>query len=204
MPPCGTSPETNADLVGGVVHLWIRVTVSHGQMSATLNGGIGLSRVGLTGIHGGVRTTTVLGDDSEVQPDATLRFPIGGTSAVNDDDYLVGCPELVCDVVDTADAHALTARRADDERYGATEVVMVTVREPRVLWLVGEGDRLTERSPDADGVYRSGVFPGLWLDPAALLAEDMQRLLDVLRQGLATPEHAAFAASLTPSPPAAG
>jgi hypothetical protein len=40
------------------------------------------------------------------------------------------------------------------------------------------------------------VFPGLWLDPAALLRRDGKRVREVLDQGLATPEHAAFVAKL--------
>jgi hypothetical protein len=56
--------------------------------------------------------------------------------------------------------------------------------------------RLVDVSPDADGLYRSRVFPGLWLDPAALLARDRRRLRAVLDQRLATPEHTAFVAKL--------
>jgi hypothetical protein len=46
--------------------------------------------------------------------------------------------------------------------------------------------------PDNRGVFRSHVFPGLWLDGPALLARDSRRLLQTLDQGLATLEHAAF------------
>ena len=45
-------------------------------------------------------------------------------------------------------------------------------------------------------MYRSTVFPGLWLDPAALLAGDRRRLRAVVDLGCATPEHAAFVARL--------
>jgi hypothetical protein len=40
------------------------------------------------------------------------------------------------------------------------------------------------------------VFPGLWLDPAAILAGDTARSLEVLEQGLAGPQHAAFVEEL--------
>jgi hypothetical protein len=36
----------------------------------------------------------------------------------------------------------------------------------------------------------------LWLDSQALFAEDLDRLIEVLDQGLATPEHASFVAKL--------
>ena len=47
-------------------------------------------------------------------------------------------------------------------------------------------------SVDTDGIFRSRVFPGLWLHVNALLQRDGATVMDVLRQGLATPEHAAF------------
>jgi hypothetical protein len=50
--------------------------------------------------------------------------------------------------------------------------------------------------PGADGLYRSEVFPGLWLDPQALFARDLDGLIATLDQGLATQEHADFAARL--------
>jgi hypothetical protein len=41
-------------------------------------------------------------------------------------------------------------------------------------------------------LYRSTVFPGLWLDPQALLKDDIDIVVKALERGLATPEHAAF------------
>lgn len=50
--------------------------------------------------------------------------------------------------------------------------------------------------PGPDGIFRSEVFPGLWLDPKALFDDDLDRLIAVVDQGIATPEHAAFVARL--------
>ena len=50
--------------------------------------------------------------------------------------------------------------------------------------------------PAADGILRSAVFPGLWLDPAALVRGDKARVKAVLQGGLDSPEHAAFVARL--------
>jgi len=41
-------------------------------------------------------------------------------------------------------------------------------------------------------MYRSRVFPGLWIDGPALLSRKRKPLLAALRQGLASPEHAEF------------
>jgi hypothetical protein len=51
-------------------------------------------------------------------------------------------------------------------------------------------------APEADGIDRSHVFPGLWLDGKALLDKDIARVLAVLQQGLNTPEHAEFVRQL--------
>ena len=53
-----------------------------------------------------------------------------------------------------------------------------------------------QRPIGEDGLYRSIVFPGLWLDPIALLRNDTRRLRAVADVGCATPEHAAFVARL--------
>ena len=49
---------------------------------------------------------------------------------------------------------------------------------------------------DESGLYRSKVFPGLWLDPAALIRGDTPAMQAALQRGLASPEHADFVARL--------
>jgi hypothetical protein len=79
---------------------------------------------------------------------------------------------------------------------GVREYLVAVAGKQQFLWNV-----LTERGyellqPDSDGIFRSRCFPGLWLDPAALWSRNRKRLLAVLQQGLASPEHAAFVGSL--------
>ena len=57
-------------------------------------------------------------------------------------------------------------------------------------------DRYERVRPDADGIVRSRGFPGLWLDVEALLRGDRLALRGTVAHGVATPEHAAFAARL--------
>jgi hypothetical protein len=82
------------------------------------------------------------------------------------------------------------------EQAGVNEYVAVLVSEQEVRWhrLVAGAYQVIPAPPD--GVLRSQVFPGLWLDGAALLHHDSARLLATLHQGLASPEHQAFVASL--------
>jgi hypothetical protein len=53
-----------------------------------------------------------------------------------------------------------------------------------------------QRSIGDDGLYRSAVFPGLWLDPAAPLNGNRSRPRAVVDLGCANPEHAALVARL--------
>ena len=57
-------------------------------------------------------------------------------------------------------------------------------RERRVIRIKGSGADL--------GTCELRHFPGLWLDPAALVRGDMARVDEIARLGLAAPEHATF------------
>jgi hypothetical protein len=52
----------------------------------------------------------------------------------------------------------------------------------------------------ADGVFKSEVFPGLWLDPAAVIRGDMRCVLEVLQRGLTSEEFRQFVAGRQPQP----
>ena len=52
-------------------------------------------------------------------------------------------------------------------------------------------------SPDDDGLVRSRIFPGLWLDPVTVWQRDIAGVLAVLQNGLATREHAEFVQRLS-------
>jgi hypothetical protein len=51
-------------------------------------------------------------------------------------------------------------------------------------------------APDPDGILRSRVFPGFWLDGKALFAGDLAQVLAQLEQGLQSPEHRRFVTEL--------
>jgi hypothetical protein len=57
--------------------------------------------------------------------------------------------------------------------------------------LINEGE-YQRQQPGGDGLVRSHVFPGLWLDVAALLRGDLAAVLAALQHGLKSSEHAEF------------
>ena len=70
------------------------------------------------------------------------------------------------------------------------EYLVLCVEERELHWFHFPSRRMVR--PDRKGVARSRVFPGLWIDVAALLERDGLRLVAVVQQGLAAPAHAAF------------
>ena len=90
----------------------------------------------------------------------------------------------------------LGAKKEDYERAGVLEYLVVELEPDEVHWFVRRGGRFEELRPGRTASLRSEVFPGLWLDPRALFAGDLDGLIAALDRGLATPEHAAFVARL--------
>ena len=191
-------PRTRAELVGGIVHMPSPMTADHGESTPDVSLWIGLYRRRTPGVRQADGATVILGEFGEPQPDALLRIEPerGGACYVNEENYLTGPPELVVEVARSSRPFDLGGKRDDYERAGVQEYIVVGIDPDEIHWHVRRGDKLERILPDADGLYRSEAFPGLWLDPAALLSGDLEGIIAALDRGLATPEHAAFVARL--------
>jgi Uma2 family endonuclease len=190
--------DVKAELIGGVVFMSAALRRQHGRSSGLMVRWLGAYEDDTPGVEVYDNATTIIGDDSEPQPDACLivQPECGGQMRVTDEDYLQGAPELVGEVASSTEAYDLHSKKRDYERAGVKEYLVIALRQQTLFWFVNRGGKFEAKPPEADGVIRSEVFPGLWLDPAALVGLNGPRLLEVLRQGLATSEHAAFAAQL--------
>jgi Uma2 family endonuclease len=142
--------------------------------------------------------TAILGNDSEPQPDAILVIESGsgGQSSVSEDGYATGPPELIVEVASSSESIDLHAKRRDYEQAGVLEYVVVVLRQRVVRWFVLQDSTYREVAADASGLFKSTVFPGLWLDAPALLQYDGRQIMDTLQRGIETPEHAAFVQQL--------
>jgi len=188
-----------AELIEGVVYVPSPARFeSHGRPHLRICTWLGVYEAGTPGAAAGDNATVRLDLDNEPQPDALLRVreAAGGQSRGTSDDYVEGAPELVAEVTASTASYDLHDKKRAYRRNGVREYVVWRTRDAALDWLVLREGRYERLAPGADGVLRSEVFPGLWLDAGALLAGDTGRVLDVLGQGLATPEHAAFAARL--------
>jgi hypothetical protein len=141
-----------------------------------------------------------LDDDTEPQPDAQLLIlpERGGRTRLTGHGYVTGGPELAAEVAFSSVSLDRNAKMEAYRRNGVCENVLWRVEDNAIDWFALRAGQYVQLPVGTDGVVRSEVFPGLWLDVQGLLADDLARVLAVLQQGLAGPEHAAFVAGLGP------
>ncbi|MGH9673557.1 MAG: Uma2 family endonuclease [Bryobacteraceae bacterium] len=184
-----------AELIRGVVHMPSPLGASHGEQDNYAAMWIGWYAANTTGCQP-MNNASWLILGSVPQPDVSLRIlPDYGGRSGQRGALAAGVPELVVEVSVSSESFDLGEKKSFYEEAGVLEYIVV-VAGSRVAWHRLEAGRYIDVPADADGIHRSQIFPGLWLDPKALLAGDGRRLIDVLNQGLATPEHTAFVEKL--------
>jgi hypothetical protein len=190
-------PETRAELVGGIVYMPSPLRYEHGTRDVPVSYWLGHYRRFTKGVESASIVTTILGERGEVQPDSQLRIPeeLGGQTQIVEG-YVTGAPEMVAEIARSSRSYDPGEKKTDYERAGVREYLVVELDPDRVHWFILRGDRFEDLPPDPDGIFRSEVYPGLWLDPPALFGDDLDRLASVVDLGVATPEHAAFVARL--------
>jgi Uma2 family endonuclease len=183
-----------AELIEGVVFVAPSpVSCDHGQPDGLVIMALALYSATTQGTKIYANTTTILGVDAEVQPDSSLLIaPDWGGRSRKQGKYVAGPPELVAEVAFSSESYDLHNKRRDYERAGVQEYLVVMLQEQRVVWFVLQNGRFAAMEPDGDGILRSRVFPGLWIDPSALLAQDAAKVLEIAQRGIASQEHAAF------------
>jgi Uma2 family endonuclease len=193
-------PEINrAELIEGVVYMPSPVHFTkHGLPHSYLITWLGVYCAATPGLSPGDNVTVRLDFENVVQPDAVLRLDpkLGGRSRVSKDDYLEGPPELIVEIAASSAAYDLHDKRRVYGRNGVQEYLAVQMYEQKVDWFVLREGVYATLKPDAQRVLRSEIFPGLWLNPAAIFNGDLAVMLAILQQGLASPEHSGFVARL--------
>jgi Uma2 family endonuclease len=186
-------PGTRAELIGGLVYMPSPVGVDHGRGSAVALAWLARYEQATPGVETLDNVSAALDDRGEPQPDAVLRIlPEYGGQTSDETTLVRGSPELVVEVAVTSETTDLGPKRVDYERAGVREYIVVLAARNEVAWYRNVDGALVRVASDDDGVFRSTTFPGLWLDPKALLARDWARLNATVDAGIATEEHRAF------------
>ncbi|MDX1946729.1 MAG: Uma2 family endonuclease [Pirellulaceae bacterium] len=187
-----------AELIEGVVYLGSPVSLDgHGAPHGRLMGWLVVFEAHTPGVQTADNATVRLDLDNEPQPDCLLRIrPECGGQSQSGDGYVEKAPELVAEIAASSASYDLHDKLNAYRRNGVREYIVWRVWDQSIDWFVLRGGRYELLAPAGDGITRSEVFPGLWLDSAALLQGDLPRVLAILQQGVANPEHAEFVARL--------
>ena len=188
-----------AELIEGVVYMGSPVRHrQHGRPDRVASIWLGFYEEATPGLDSGTNSTLRLDLDNEPQPDLLLRLPdhAGSRSRLTADGYLEGPPELVIEIAASSASYDLHQKLGAYRRNGVQEYLVHRVDEGEVDWFTLESGTYVRQQPDADGLLKSLVFPGLWLDVAALLQGDLRALRRTVERGTADPSHAAFVARL--------
>lgn len=187
----------NAELIGGIVYMPSPLSADHSESDTRVIQWLAHYAMHTPGSKAGNNATWYMLRDAP-QPDSYLRLlrECGGSSWVQEK-FLHGAPELAAEVCLSSTSYDLNQKKELYRSAGVKEYLTVILNEEEVRWhrLVGEEYQLLPVSPE--GVIQSVVFRGLWLDVKAMLEGNMLRVVEVLNQGLKSPEYQEFAAYLS-------
>jgi len=187
----------HAELIDGIVFFMPSpVSISHSDSHVKLSAWLCRYMDSTPGCQCGLDCTWKMGPDDVAQPDLFLRLDPGyGGQSRTEGNYAAGAPELIVEVSGSTTSRDLGVKLGLYGRSGVREYLTVLLKPKQVIWRTMVRGRYAEIAPDDAGLLCSRVFPGLWLDPAALWSPK-KRLRTAVEKGLKSPEHAAFVRQL--------
>jgi Uma2 family endonuclease len=188
-----------AELIEGEVHMPSPVRYQqHASPDVDFLGWLAHYRAFTPGTGAAGNGTLRLGLDTEMQPDGVLFVlpSYGGQAKISADDYLEGGPELLGEISASTVSIDLNKKLQVYRRNKVREYIVWRVQEKEIDWFILRGEDYARLPQDAAGMYRSEVFPGLWLDAPAMIRGDMATVLKGLQEGISSADHAAFVAKL--------
>ncbi|MGK7888672.1 MAG: Uma2 family endonuclease [Leptolyngbyaceae cyanobacterium] len=190
-----------AELIEGVVYVASPLRHrQHGKPHSRVMGWLCIYQALTPGIDSSVEPTVRLDLENEPQPDAVLFIEAGtgGQVSISEDDYIEGAPELVVEIAASSVAIDTGSKKRVYQRNGVQEYVIWQAYENKLDWFGLVDGEYQLLAADEDGIIRSRVFPGLWLDVEALLTDQMARMLEVVQAGVESAEHQEFVERLQP------
>src|ERR1051326_9390149 len=147
-------PQMNkAELIEGIVYMPSPVRLKkHGKPHVILSTWLGYYISKTPGLGDFGDTSTVrLDEENEPQPDLMLLLPpkLGGGAKVDEDDYVAGPPDLICEVAASSVSIDLHAKLAAYRRNRVREYLVWRTDDQAVDWFALRQDRyeLLARSP---------------------------------------------------------
>ena len=187
------SDEKKVELIEGIVYMAAALRYkSHGKPHASIIGWLAFYEAATPGVGLADNTTVRLDNDNELQPDALLRVEQGGQSIISEDDYVEGAPELIVEIAASSASIDAHQKLKIYRRNNVQEYLIWRVYEQQLDWFrLIEGEYI-KLLADSEGIIKSEIFPGLWLDEQSLLTGNLAQVLTILQQGIATVDHQNF------------
>lgn len=166
-----------AELVEGVVVVASPVSHQHSTPHSHAIGWLAFYTAHADGIEIETEISLILDSDNEVHPDVCLYYADGRSAHRGDDNYLHGAPELIVEIAATSASYDLHSKLNAYRRNGVQEYIVWRTFDEAIDWFELREGAYHRLEPDAHGVIRSIVFPGLRLDVPKMLAGDLKAVL---------------------------
>lgn len=182
-----------AELIEGIVYMAAALRIEqHGEPHGYIILWLGFYQTFTSNLQLGDNCPVILDGDNEPQPDALLRVKEGGQSIINEKGYVKGAPELIVEIAASTVSIDLHDKKEVYRRHEVQEYLVWRVYDNEFDWFrLREGEYL-KLQPNEDGIIKSEIYPGLWLEVDALLKGNLAKVLEVLQQGIASEEHQNF------------
>jgi len=144
------------------------------------------------GIRTLMETTIHIDGDNDLQPDTGLVIdPDAGGQTRYVGSYLAGAPELLVEIANSTMDKDLGSKSLVYRRAGVLEYLVWQTKKKSIDCFVNREGQF-EPAEITDGVFKSYVFQGLWIDVVALVAGNLDKVRATSAAGLADPSHAKF------------
>jgi Uma2 family endonuclease len=170
-----------AELIDGVVYLSSPLSELHSRYELLLCVWLNHYENRVPGLDILPNATWLLGDSSP-QPDLALIRQDGASHS--EGKFRQGPPELAVEICYSSQAYDLGPKLELYRRAGVQEYLTILLEDKKAQWRVLNEGRYQLMEATPDGMLKSRIFPGLWLDTGALFPPDRKRLLAGVEAGL--------------------
>lgn len=187
-----------AELIEGIVYMPSPVSGRHGRHHLWLGGWL-TQYLGYTpGLDAADNATVRFDDVNEPQPDLLLAIKpsSGGRCRLDEEEYFTGPPDFIAEIAASRVSYDLHAKLRVYQAQGVREYLVWRTRDHEIDWFRLHEGKYEPLAPDAAGILKSTIFPGLWLNRDALLRGELPAVFGTLREGIDSAEHANFLAEL--------
>src|ERR1051325_5846217 len=175
----------NAELIEGIVFIPPPPTLTyHAEPHSDLCCCLGTYAMGTPGVEGGSGSHLRLDFRNMPHADICLLIKPGhsGQVRIDSEGYIRGGPEIIGEIAASSASYDLHEKMRLYLKYQVREYLVWRTYDKAFDWFVLGKRKYNRLTPDSEGVFRSHIFPGLWLDAAALLKRDYATVTKVLKR----------------------